>query len=513
MSKEPIVMREKENPPRKKEEFSTLSITITVDDPDVIIAPAAQKPATLKFAKPLVKKMEGPFNEQGKLIEEMIEGQEYVFKATEFQKSTMSPIKHIWWAEKIDEGEITDLEYNKGVNPYLDDKKVVCFKYKAKKAEKIRIYAYVASPAEKVSVEVPIVSFPLCIDRVNLPGLDRNLKDIAEDMTFGYGKVVSRPIYSSSVINKYKSEYIKNGFDYEGKHGLFANIKNEQYPIKAIYSEKQMADTEVALFGKEWMEWYDSGDDIMKYKSKEEYSDEKLFDIFRDKAKYWFAKGELIGNIERMIDQFQANKGGIYEDEDLSKALIDSSNMDLYCNNVQDYIAQRLKERKGLVLKEINGVKPLLDETIYLVLDKDSHKARLKIGKTTSVPREDGKGNCFFFRPTFGSKEDRTKGTQIATNDIWSTEVKITNIKLDGDDYTIDYHVNLWDHFGLDIGDMKAMPNTAPFANKTFAVWFVLQHLRGYKPFVTKITFDKSFSGNLTKGMKDRVTERQSKKI
>ena len=30
-----------------------------------------------------------------------------------------------------------------------------------------------------------------------------------------------------------------------------------------------------------------------------------------------------------------------------------------------------------------------------------------------------------------------------------------------------------------------------------FCAWFILQHLRGYKPFITKITFEKEFSGTL----------------
>ncbi len=161
-------------------------------------------------------------------------------------------------------------------------------------------------------------------------------------------------------------------------------------------------------------------------------------------------------------------------------------------------------------MKDIKGVNPLIDETIYMVLNPKSQEGRRKMGKTTTVPREDGDGNCFFFRPIFNLDEDSTKGTQIATNDIWSTEVKITSINFNGDDYTVDYHVNLWDHFGLDIGDMEAMPNTVPFANKTFAVWFVLQHLRGYKPFITKVQFDKSFTGNLNKGMNVRVAERNN---
>ncbi len=109
--------------------------------------------ASIKFAKPLVEKIEGPFDENDNLVEELEIEKTYVYKATKFKESTFTPIKHIWFAEQLDDGEITDLEYCKGENPYLDDKGIVCFKYKVKECEKVRIYAYVAKPIKSVSIE------------------------------------------------------------------------------------------------------------------------------------------------------------------------------------------------------------------------------------------------------------------------------------------------------------------------------------------------------------------------
>ncbi len=153
MANDKITMREKENPPRIKEEYSLLKITVTCDNPDVIIAPAAQKPATLKLAKPLVEKIEGPFDEDGHLVDELEVGKTYIYKATKFKKSTFTPIKHIWFAEQLDDGEIIDLEYCKGENPYLDDNGNVCYKYTVEECKKIRIYAYVWKPIKSVSIE------------------------------------------------------------------------------------------------------------------------------------------------------------------------------------------------------------------------------------------------------------------------------------------------------------------------------------------------------------------------
>ena len=39
-----------------------------------------------------------------------------------------------------------------------------------------------------------------------------------------------------------------------------------------------------------------------------------------------------------------------------------------------------------------------------------------------------------------------------------------------------------------------------------FCAWFILQHLRGYKPFITKTAFEKEFSGTLN--IKNEKTNR-----
>ncbi len=228
MANDKITMIEKENPPRVKEEYSTLSITVTCDDPNVIIAPAAQKPATLKFPMPLVEKIEGPFDENDNLVEELEVGKTYIFKATNFKESTFTPIKHIWWAEQLDDGEITNLEYKKGENPFLNDKGVVCFKYTPKECEKVRIYAYVAKPVKSVSIETKVMSKKIIAffiggasDKEGFYGTsptkivedevkkvfkdlldDKNLSDLYEDSYLGYNEVRGEKDIENNVISK-----------------------------------------------------------------------------------------------------------------------------------------------------------------------------------------------------------------------------------------------------------------------------------------------------------------------
>ena len=106
---------------------------------------------------------------------------------------------------------------------------------------------------------------------------------------------------------------------------------------------------------------------------------------------------------------------------------------------------------------------------------------------------------------------DVLDGETIATNDIHATEIVLKKVQVDGNDYTIDYQVTLWDHFGLDMTDIEAKPNSYAYAKEAFAAWFTLQHLRGYRPFITRITFDKSFKGNIHEGEFERVKARYKK--
>ncbi|WP_075601773.1 DUF3289 family protein [Saccharicrinis aurantiacus] len=537
MSDNTIQIREKENPPRKKEEFSKLTITVSINGEPK--NDKTCKSTSLKMPKPLVKKVEGPFIEEGKLVEEMIEGQEYIFKATEFQKSTMSPIKHIWWAEKIDDGEITDLEYKKGENPYLDDKKVVCFKYKAKKGKKIRIYAYVVSPAERVSVEVPIVSFPFCVDRFKVPGLNPSGTNISQDLTYGKGvatKTIDN-VYDVDSVKQFIKEYIKSGFDVD-KHAAFANIEglkenpfdepfnysspsegsdhfaNVQRDIDAQNNAKMMkiadefdkANYPKAIYSKEriynaraWLieNWVfeASGKDVKDYHEGNlmfwDTSDENIFKAFEDWATLCYSYGNLEGNIKRMIAKFKRNEGGIYEDSVLTEDIANHKSTLEYCSNVEDFIAEQIKISKG---KLSNIIETGIDYTYQHRGDK---------GKTTAKGAK-------FAKPTFGSLLDTIRGETIALNDIWATEVYISGVQFDNDNYKVSYEVTLWDHFGLDITDIEDIPNTIPVAKEAFAAWFALQHLRGYKPFITKMTFTKEFQGNINEGKIERNDKREA---
>ncbi|WP_282038723.1 DUF3289 family protein [Saccharicrinis aurantiacus] len=502
------------------------------------LSSVSEEPAEAKQKdKLLVKKVEGPFFENGQVAEEMIEGNTYIYKATEYTQAEGDKLALTQWAEQLsDDGQITNI---RGAKSYLDNDGVICFKYKAKKAEKIRIYAYVESAAEKVSVKVPVVLFPFCVDRFKVPGLNNEGTNIAEDLTYGRGVATKTPntVYDSESIERFKKEYVETGFEID-KHATFANIDQlkenpfdkpldhsspiegsdhfasvqrdidaqnntkmmkmaddfdkANYP-KAIYSKERIYNAKAWLI-KDWV-FEASGKDVKDYHEGNlmfwDTSDENIFKAFEDWATACYAYGEMQGNIKRMIAKFKRNEGGIYEDPVLTKDIANHKSTLEYCSNLEDFIAEKIKTSKGK-----------LSEIIETDVDYD-YNARGNRGKTTAKGAK-------FAKPTFGSFKDTLKGETIALNDIWATEVHVSEVEFDNDNYKMKYEVTLWDHFGLDITDIEDIPNTVPLAKEAFAAWFALQHLRGYKPFITKITFNKEFNGNINEGKIERNDKREA---
>ena len=499
-----IQMIEKENPPRKKEEFSTLSITVSISgEPKT---DRTSKSTSLKIPNPLVEKIEGPFDENNKITEELEIGKTYIYKATKFKQSIKTPIKYIWFAEQLDDGKITDLEYKKGENPYLDDKGVVCFKYIVKECEKVRIYAYVAKPIKSVSIEKNVINFPICVDRFRMPGLNNEGTNIALDLTYGKGENTTKTIYPTNTIEDFKENYINGPFftsSLSNKNDKFnkayytkEEIYNIDYDIK--WYQKLI---EVPADGLEWIlskvfDWPEgiSSGAVIKY-FNEHYTDEQLFAGFENLVTAYMAKGELELNIKDMIARFKKNIGGVYRSSILNKAIENHPSTLQYCKEVEDYIAEKLKNSNGKLSE-------LIENEIDFNTDDDKDKRRDK-GKTTTRKGKKGE-EIFFMRPQFNSFTDLIGGQRIALNDIWATNVEITEYKIEGDEYQIKYIVTLWDHFGLDLPDMEKYFNLIGRARAIFASWFTLQHLRGYKPFITHIQFSKEFTGKLSEGKYER---------
>jgi len=352
-----------------------------------------------------------------------------------------------------------------------------------------------------INVTAQIFTFPIVIDRYKMPGLNPEGTDIAKDMTYGFGTKYFNPIYEKTVVDNYIASYRKRGF-VKNLHNVFSNAKELELPAtnilaqqsnntiygniekinkaknrKAIYSESDFPGLASFLNNLTSLGGGISG-----------HSDQVLFATFKDMAKVFFSpfSSDMRKNIDNMIEKFRRNEGGVYENPLLEKHIIDHESTNRYCNQLENYIKKKLNKHKG----DINNLK---DEKVYFNTDSDIKERVEQKEKTYSrTPQYDGNFS-------WKGLKNATRGRAIALGDIWATEVSILNFERTGNNYTLEYEVTLYDHFGLNMEDIKIdkFGKLPAGLGAGFRAWFILQHFRGYKPFVTKITFSRKFEGKI----------------
>lgn len=195
-------------------------------------------------------------------------------------------------------------------------------------------------------------------------------------------------------------------------------------------------------------------------------------DIDKSEARHWtalrvmvadlFSVGELEVVALKMIDKFKANTGGEFTDDVLTKHVQDHDSTKRFLVSLDTLITTSIVKANG-------NLKPLKNETV------DWN------GKDYGHPRFNTYGDTF------------AGGLTICMNDTWAYEVSITEYEINGSSFSGKYKVILYDHFGLDKPDVEKKYSWLA----GFRSWFILQHRRNFKPFITKVEFDNSFNGNL----------------
>ncbi len=192
-------------------------------------------------------------------------------------------------------------------------------------------------------------------------------------------------------------------------------------------------------------------------------SDAALFRVMREMSTEIFSVGELEGNIQRMIARFQSNTGAEYTDAVLTRHVREHASTQRFCTSLEGEITRRLREAEGAV--------EAIEDLVYHPEGRSYGHPRFNTGRDTWAG-----------------------GLTIAINDVWAYEVQVTAYQRRGANFSATYKVILFDHFGLDLPDVNG---TLYYNLAGFRAWFVLQHLRSYKPFVVRVEFEKSFSGTL----------------
>ena len=232
-------------------------------------------------------------------------------------------------------------------------------------------------------------------------------------------------------------------------------------------------------------------------------SDQKLFTHVINLAEY-VSRGELEDNNKRLIEEWRkqtyASSDKYYTDERLSKAVFES-----------EAVTQLLKNIKTAVIRQLGKGENQLDR-----VDLRSEEPML------------------FRRPAFNLGADRGAGLTFALNDTWGFKVTLLEYQYDITKraHKVILQLDIYDHFGLDVEDVEKygsrnaisqvikkmsggidvallLGELTKFGSERdfkrderigisdailneladgFCSWFILQYMRGYKPFVTMMS-------------------------
>lgn len=207
-----------------------------------------------------ITKVEGPFDGKGKLVDNVVLGTSYSFKATPTRKPTVSEVALLKWSVKLDDGQKEIILGTASVNKLDGDKITISLKLKHG-FEKAKVYAFYQKADDGMSVDLSLkkVVFPMLIGYSRgydlkhhfMNKINKDVKAIAlglEDSTYGTGgqfttdNLDNLSSLKESDLIKNMSELIqtgisiKNGLDKVGKEMVnhFIESKGGKFENEAL---------------------------------------------------------------------------------------------------------------------------------------------------------------------------------------------------------------------------------------------------------------------------------------
>lgn len=408
---------------------SQKKVTFTSDKGVALDKP--KKPETKPDLK--VTKIEGPFDKDGKQVNEVERGLPYTYKAISSRKPEDAEVLQLKWAYKDDNGNITELKTAVSYNILEGDKVVQRIVLQGTKASSTVYAYYKESEQAQLQVTFKKDKLPMLIlQGTRRKGLNRAKTGPADDM------LCNDYLPYNAGISKLRKQLTDEVYNAE-KQDSFYHVTSREDNAKKVADEK-----------------------IEKVEEFYKKTDEELFEIFKDDIEI-FSSGDLETVAKEMVDRMQQNAGGVYTNLTLTSEAIKHESSKAFIDGVIKVVREYLKEQKG----EIDA----------LEITDDSN------GKLYDKLIENNISN-----PKF---HDKVSGLGITINDVWAYQVYIQKYKRNATSYDMELQVIYYDHFGLDFPDLQK------FNNDIFFSWFVLQHFKGYKPFITKLDIKVTFIGAL----------------
>ncbi|MBO5097052.1 MAG: DUF3289 family protein [Agathobacter sp.] len=185
-----------------------------------------------------------------------------------------------------------------------------------------------------------------------------------------------------------------------------------------------------------------------------------------------FSMGKLEGVVKEMINHFMDGTGADYRNNDLTEAVVEHASTVAYTDSVKERLAGVLNNNGGNIYQ--------------LKYDKENRDSNPLILAFREEPK--------VYEPVYN--DNIFSGLTICIDSLWGNKIEVVKYMNAGNRYTCTLHFTLYDHFGLNQPDVEKYGYLVGFRS-----WYVLQHYSEYKgayrPFLTIIEFDVTFSGTL----------------
>ncbi|WP_341509581.1 DUF3289 family protein (plasmid) [Photobacterium damselae subsp. damselae] len=189
-----------------------------------------------------------------------------------------------------------------------------------------------------------------------------------------------------------------------------------------------------------------------------------MFRYFKDTARLLVINSEYEPLILDLISHMEGNTGSKYELPALTKAMSNHRTTKEFSRDISVLISEELKAGKG----KLDLLSPKIIQT--------------KLMANSILPK-------------FNSWEDVINGLGLSVHDVYSVQVILKQISIEGEQFKATLQYKIQDHFGLDIPDVG---NSKIFHTLSFfRTWFILQRYNkmGYKPFITEMNFNLYIEG------------------
>lgn len=377
-------------------------------------------------------KVEGPFDDNGALVKEIKTGAFYAYRATPGRPPKDIEIKLLQWAISLDGGAPEKVP-DTALHNGLSNGQITIKLAINKDCSQAGIYAFFNQLKEEIKVTVPVKKLKLPI--LILQGSRRKGKN--RENTGPAQDMLSNDYPAGEPgIEKLRKELYSETFNVEKQDGWY-NMTNR--PDNA----KNQSDYK-----------------IKKIREFLKQSDADLFSTFKSDIEY-YSKGEMETVAKAMVDKMQSNSGGVYESNVLAQHVLGHESSKNFVGAINNVLRDYLKSNKGKI------------DTLEITDDGKGLLYDMLVKRKVDSPRF----------------SDNFSGLGITINDVWAYQVYITGYKTSGNNYTLNLRYVYYDHFGLDYPDIQK------YDHDIFYAWFVLQHFKGYQPFITEVNLKGELKG------------------